>query len=235
MSRTTNHESRITSLFVLLLLSGCASIEPAAKLSIPPIAPIRKQTIQLPGKYHRVEKNQTLWRISKIYNLDLEDILKSNNITDPAQIKTGQSIFIPYSSLPEARFSLNSHNSKTKDNPADFIWPAKGTVISKFGDKLNNAVNKGLTIRIKPESDIVAAQSGRVAFTAGQLKGYGKTLILSHNNGIMTVYALLSDILVKSGEFIAQGTPIARSVNGIVHFEIRKGYASQNPYYYLSL
>jgi len=189
----------------------------------------------LPGKYHRVEKNQTLWRISKIYNLDLEDILKSNNITDPAQIKTGQSIFIPYSSLPEARFSLNSHNSKTKDNPADFIWPAKGTVISKFGDKLNNAVNKGLTIRIKPESDIVAAQSGRVAFTAGQLKGYGKTLILSHNNGIMTVYALLSDILVKPGEFIAQGTPIARSVNGIVHFEIRKGYASQNPYYYLSL
>ena len=51
----------------------------------------------------------------------------------------------------------------------------------------------------------------------------------------MTVYALLSDILVKTGEFIPQGAPIARSANGIVHFEIRKGYASQNPFYYLNL
>ena len=216
-----------------LLLSGCASIEPARKSYIPPVIPeLKKNSIQLPGKYHRVEKNQTLWRISKIYNIDLEEILKSNNITDPSQIRTGQSIFIPGNNFPETGLSLNS---TAKDNLSDFIWPAKGTVISKFGDKLNNAVNKGLTIRISPSSDIIAAQEGRVAFTAGQLKGYGKTIILSHNNGIMTVYALLSDILVKTGEFIPQGAPIARSANGIVHFEIRKGYASQNPFYYLNL
>ncbi len=216
-----------------LLLSGCASIEPARKSYIPAVIPeLKKNSAQLPGKYHRVEKNQTLWRISKIYRVDLEDILKSNNITDPSQIKTGQSIFIPDNNFPETGLSLNS---TAKDNLSDFIWPAKGMVISKFGDKLNNAVNKGLTIRISPGSDIQAAQSGRVAFTAGQLKGYGKTIILSHNNGIMTVYALLSDILVKTGEFIPQGAPIARSANGIIHFEIRKGYASQNPYYYLNL
>lgn len=182
-----------------------------------------------------MEKNQTLWRIAKIYDSQLEDILKSNNITDPSQIKTGQSIFIPYDSLSSPKLSLKTDNFKVRDNLPDFIWPAKGTVVSKFGDKLNNAVNKGLTIRIKPESDIVAAQDGRVVFTAGQLKGYGKTIILSHNNGIMTVYALLSDILVKTGEFLPQGTPLAKSAGGIVHFEIRKGYTSQNPYYYLNL
>lgn len=225
----TSYELLVT----IFLLSGCASIEPARKSYIPAVIPeLKKNSIQLPGKYHRVEKNQTLWRISKIYRVDLEDILKSNNITDPSQIKIGQSIFIPYHNFPETGLSLNS---TAKDNLSDFIWPAKGTVISKFGDKLNNAVNKGLTIRISPESDIQAAQAGRVAFTAGQLKGYGKTIILSHNNGIMTVYALLSDILVKTGEFIPQGAPIARSANGIIHFEIRKGYASQNPYYYLNL
>lgn len=47
------------------------------------------------GAYHTVESGQTLWRIAKTYDVDIQDIAEENNIIDQSQIKTGQKIFIP--------------------------------------------------------------------------------------------------------------------------------------------
>lgn len=47
------------------------------------------------GVYHRVEKGQTLWRIAKTYNVDIQEVAEWNDIADPAEINTGEKIFIP--------------------------------------------------------------------------------------------------------------------------------------------
>lgn len=166
-----------------------------------------------------------------MYNTDLDEIIRLNNISNPAQINAGQTIFIPKTNSPEAPGAAEYKPLK-QDN--DFIWPAKGKVIVNYGEKLSNSLNKGITIHSNPDADILAANSGVVVFTSQELKSYGKTIVISHYNGIMTVYALLSKILVKPGEQINQGSSIAKSENGIVHFEIRKGHISQNPYYFLA-
>lgn len=191
---------------------------------MPFIAPHPMATV--PGVYHKVVKGQTLWRISKIYGIDLDEIINSNRITDSTQILQGQTLFIPRGKKPEA-VSYQAASAK------DFIWPSKGKVISGFGDKTSNVVNKGVTIRTFPDATVLAAHSGMVVFATDKLKGYGKTVIISHDGGFMTVYSLLSHILVKPGERISQGASIARSAGGLVHFEIRKGHLPQNPYYYL--
>ncbi len=205
----------------LLFLSGCATVDYIPRPAPPARAPMA------PGIYHRVEKGQTLWWISKIYGVDLDEIISSNNIKDSTQIDTGQTIFIPHGS------KMAANNYPIQGVTGDFIWPKNGTVISSFGNKSAGALNKGITMRVYAHSEVVASGSGTVVFTNEMLKGYGKTVIIAHSEGIMTVYALLSQIMVKPGERINQGMPIARCENGLLHFEIRKGHIPQNPYYYL--
>ena len=47
------------------------------------------------GVYHKIEKGQTLWRIAKTYNVDIQDVAEFNDITDITQIKEGQKLFMP--------------------------------------------------------------------------------------------------------------------------------------------
>lgn len=200
----------------ILFLSGCATV-PQLK---PPITP------QIPGIYHRVERGQTLWRISKIYNVDLEEIVSINRISDAASIEVGQLIFIPRRNKPQ----YSPYKSPSQD---DFTWPVKGRVITSFGQTYNNMINKGINIQPQKIRDVLAAASGRVVFYTDNFEGFGKTIIIDHNNGFMTVYAKNSEVFVKAGDFVQKGTPVAK-VNNYLHFQIRKGHIPQNPYFYLA-
>jgi murein DD-endopeptidase MepM/ murein hydrolase activator NlpD len=82
--------------------------------------------------------------------------------------------------------------------------------------------------------------SGRVIFSEDKVRGFGKTVIIDHGDGIQTVYSHNSEILVKIGEDVRQGKPVAKVGSGgrgnspYLHFEIRKRHKPQNPFYYLS-
>lgn len=71
----------LISLFVLLNLWGCAT------------APHRRVPLQ--GIYHIVGSGQTLYRIAKTYNVDVDVIMRANQISDPTKIGVGQELFIP--------------------------------------------------------------------------------------------------------------------------------------------
>ena len=47
------------------------------------------------GIYHPVGKGETLWRICKTYNADLQEVAELNSIKDASQIKVGDKLFIP--------------------------------------------------------------------------------------------------------------------------------------------
>ncbi len=202
--------------FYLLTFIGCASI--------PQIGPT--VTPQIPGIYHRIERGQTLWRISKMYNINLDEIVKINRISDVTNIEVGQLIFIPRQSKPQ----YSTYKSSSQD---DFIWPVKGKVITSFGQTFNNMVNKGINIQPYKTQDVVAASGGRVVFLANNFEGFGKTIIIDHGNGFLTVYAKNSEVFVSTDELVQKGNIIAK-VNNYLHFQIRKGHIAQNPYFYLA-
>lgn len=216
-------------IFILLLgaglyLSGCASA---------PVAPAQKLPMSTPGIYHRVEKGQTLWRISQLYDVDLDEVVRVNRISDATSIETGQLIFIPN------RKSAQYSNYKPDLNN-DFIWPLNGKVISSFGQTANNMINKGINIQPYNNLDVKASRGGRVVFCADNFKNFGKTIILDHGDGFFSVYARNAKVFVRSGDYVQKGIVIARvgssgrDQNRYLHFEIRKGFTSQNPSFYLS-
>ena len=54
-----------------------------------------KSSERMRGVYHRVKPGETLWRISKAYNVDLQELAEINNITDASRISVGSVVFIP--------------------------------------------------------------------------------------------------------------------------------------------
>lgn len=212
---------KILMTLLLLVLSGCATS--------PYIRPLPPPSI--PGVYHRIEKGQTLWRISKIYDVDLDEIARFNRILDVSSIEVGQQIFIPHRQKPR-HISIDY----TYD---DFIWPIRGRVIATFGQNFNNMINKGINIQPYSNLDVVAARQGKVIFYSDNFGRFGKTLIIDHGDGFSTVYARNSQVFVKLGDNIQKGAVIAkassadRDRNTYLHFEIRKKHLPQNPFFYL--
>jgi len=133
---------------------------------------------------------------------------------------------------------------------ASFIWPVEGIVSSKFGRqseliKLSGGTqinstryNNGIQIDARDGTPVVASESGTVDKT-DTFKYYGKTIIIKHGRGYMTVYSYLKEIKVKEGEMVKRGEQIGlvgkheRSNRFSLHFEVRHKNRAKNPLFYL--
>jgi lipoprotein NlpD len=116
----------------------------------------------------------------------------------------------------------------------DFTWPAKGTLLSGFAEPSN----KGLDIGGKPGDPVVAAAAGQVLYTGTGIRGFGKLIVIRHDNGFSSVYAHNRNILVKEGQSVARGQRIAElgdtdADRPKLHFEIRKDGKPVDPMRYL--
>lgn len=134
--------------------------------------------------------------------------------------------------------TVNPFRNSTVPNTAqidvsEFCMPTMGYVTSPYGYRPRfRRMHKGIDLKVQIGDTIRAAFSGYVRLTNFERKGYGNYVILSHNDGFETIYGHLSKFLVKSGQFVKVGTPIAlggntgRSTGPHLHFETRyMGYA----------
>lgn len=110
-------------------------------------------------------------------------------------------------------------------------WPLFGDVSSFYG-KRGRRMHKGIDIRAKRGTAIMAAGAGTVEF-AGRQHGYGKVVIIRHKNNMKTLYGHLNVIDVKKGQAVTHGTEIGsvgttgNASGPHLHFEIHneKGLA----------
>ena len=113
-------------------------------------------------------------------------------------------------------------------------------MVSRFGEPRRTHRHAGLDISGRHGQKIVAAAPGRVIYSDDRMRGYGNTVILDHGKGYQSLYAHNSRLLVRAGEKVAQGQPIAvmgKSGNATgehCHFEIRKDRVPVDPMPYLS-
>lgn len=116
----------------------------------------------------------------------------------------------------------------------EFVWPAKGTLLAGFSEPSN----KGLDIGGKPGDPVIAAAAGQVLYTGTGIRGFGKLIVIRHDNGFSSVYAHNRQILVKEGQSVARGQRIAELGDSDadrpkLHFEIRKSGKPVDPMRYL--
>ena len=116
----------------------------------------------------------------------------------------------------------------------EFAWPARGRILAGFAEPNN----KGLDIAGRPGDPVLAAAPGRVMYTGTGIRGYGKLIVIKHENNFNSVYAHNREILVKEGQNVARGQRIAELGDTDadapkLHFEIRKSGRPVDPMRYL--
>ena len=223
--------------FVALTFSGCAT------------------SFDKRGKYHTVRSGESIWRISRAYNVDLQELAEYNNIFSPNDAQPGKRLYLPpkektagYKKLPlgmsakESRRYAKSSKKKSRSKSiktfhGKFIWPVDGKLTSPFGIR-GGRRHDGIDIAAKSGTPIKAAGSGRVVFS-GKMRGYGNLILIRHGDDFFTAYAHNKSNKSKKGQTVKKGQVIAyvgrtgRSTGPHLHFEIRNGQKARNPLFFL--
>lgn len=113
-------------------------------------------------------------------------------------------------------------------------WPAGGGLIAGY----NEATNKGVDIGGSVGDPVFAAADGKVVYAGSGLRGYGKLIVIKHNQEYNSVYAHNDKLLVKEEDQVRQGQKIAELGNSEadrpkLHFEIRRQGKAVDPMRYL--
>ena len=115
-------------------------------------------------------------------------------------------------------------------------WPATGPLLSSF--QSNSGLNKGIDIGGKLGEPVLAAASGKVVYSGSGLRGYGKLLIIKHNETFLSAYAHNNVLRVKEGDIVKVGQVIAEMGSSgtdrvKLHFEIRRDGTPVDPMKFL--
>ena len=138
---------------------------------------------------------------------------------------------------PEAIVERDSAGNIIKTTPAPQVVIEKNNPPAE-ADQIQ--FHKGLDIAVAYGTDVRAAAKGTVIF-AGKKGGYGNCVIVSHGNGLATLYGHLSEILVETNDIIKVNQVIARSGNSgrstgpHLHYEVHKNNTPVNPKLFMSL
>jgi lipoprotein NlpD len=194
---------------------------------------------------YRVRSGDTLFGIAWQNGMDYREVARWNGIRAPYRIYAGQTLRLrpppavrqpprsttvskakrpappPRSQVPAKRPTPSV--AATRD--LTWRWPANGRVSSTF--KPADPLRKGIKIAGGEGSAIVAAERGKVVYSGSGLIGYGRLIIVKHNDNYLSAYGYNRELLVNEGDQVTKGQRIAamgRANNGqpLLHFEIRR-------------
>ena len=234
-------------------LIGSNSFKSSAKLK-PGI------TIRIPnqdGIFYTLANGDKIEKVCKLYGVDLNKLKQVNPTVDVVSLKPGDEIFLPGAKLSAVKTAGNNKENKNNNKPSRIVvlkdsapsshksyrWPVMGRINSPFGWRQHPITKRanfhtGIDIKADRGTVIKSAGSGKVVYS-GWMGGYGKVLVVEHNNGQSTLYAHCSTLLVKQGESVSQSENIARvgttgqSTGPHLHFEVRVSNSPVNPLKYL--
>ncbi|VAX31947.1 hypothetical protein MNBD_NITROSPINAE05-26 [hydrothermal vent metagenome] len=204
------------------------------------------------GVTHVVQPGQTPYGIARTYGVDVQQLVRVNNIDDPARVAVGTRLWVPgaYRVLGVSsedrprrktapkRSAKKQSEGKTKAVKNYLSWPVKGTLTSPFG-KRRGRRHDGIDVGAPKGTPIYAAQSGQVVFSDWGPTGYGLMVIIKHKHHLTTVYAHNSKNWVRKNSWVKRGQKIAsvgktgRATGPHLHFEVRNDTHPRNPLKYL--
>ncbi len=210
---------------------------------------------------YTVREGDTLYSIAWRHGHDYRELARANDIDSSYTIYPGQVIRLDATTPAASRQARAAPASGTGDRPAqpessrpsggraspapsrsassssgaadlNWRWPVNGSVLSSFDP--NEPGRGGITIAGSSGDPVHAAEAGTVVYRGSGLTGYGKLIILKHDDHWLSAYAHNQDLLVSEGQQVDQGERIARmgatgTYRTQLRFEIRKDGKPQNP------
>ncbi|MEK7216572.1 MAG: peptidoglycan DD-metalloendopeptidase family protein, partial [Chloroflexota bacterium] len=205
------------------------------------------QEIRIPptsGVLHRIKQGDTLSSIADKYKVEGDKFVAyaNNELIDPDALVLGQEIMVaggvkpaePVAQVATRQSDTQVRGGGTVLPPAPqstagglFQWPTYGPIYGWYGGG-----HRGLDISPPYGTPVYAAEAGTVISMSYLNDGYGLHVSIDHGNGYQTLYAHLSEAVVRSGDAVVRGQHIGRvGTTGRVtgphlHFEVHNnGFA----------
>jgi len=151
-------------------------------------------------------------------------------------VAEGQSL-----SLEELVRALEGKHALLASSPS--IWPAKGWLTSRYGMRISPFTNKpqfhaGLDIAGAEGTSVIAPADGRVVFV-GERGPMGNSIVIDHGHGMRTQYGHLASTVVRLGQSVSRGDPIAklgntgRSTGPHLHYVVEVNGRTKDPLDYI--
>lgn len=198
-------------------------IAPIAGAIVPDAEPAPAAPVEIPTKTGPVAEKFA-------YSPDkLKELQAAHGLIPPAPpIVTPPIVAPPVAPAVAAALPKPPTQTRRRYN-MDWSWPVRGNVLEEF-----SAASKGMDIAGNLGDPIHAIADGRVMYVGSKVKGYGRMVILKHDNDYLSAYAHTSEILVQEGASIQRGQPIAAIGDSgaskvMLHFEVRKAGSPFNP------
>ncbi|SIO02790.1 peptidoglycan DD-metalloendopeptidase family protein [Salinivibrio sp. ES.052] len=136
----------------------------------------------------------------------------------------------------KSKKNVNKRTASSSNQQISWQWPTRGRMVSRFSSTERG--NKGIDIAGQRGQGIQAAADGKVVYAGSALRGYGKLIIVKHNDDYLSAYAHNDRFYVSEGRTVKKGQKIASmgssGANSVrLHFEIRYKGKSVNPLHYL--
>ena len=216
----------------------------------------RMTPVGAPPASHIVSRGETLFSISWRYGMDFKGLAITNGVVSPYTIFPGQKIILKSSpvvakatvSTPQKAAANSLSKSRVAMVPAvkpppvkavvsppaavakslvsaRWQWPVKGKLLTAFSSA--SAVHKGIDLHGILGEPVHAANGGKVVYAGSGLVGYGKLLIIKHDERFLSAYGHNRSLLVKEGDLVKVGQQIAEvgdtgTDKVKLHFEVRR-------------
>jgi lipoprotein NlpD len=195
---------------------------------------------------HVVDNGESLYSIAFRYGRDFRKLAAINGIKYPYKILPGQKILLNRESYKSRKNHKTIRNYDTKQantnknielkqtvNNTGWVWPTSGESISEFSN--SNQFNKGIDISVNSSRHVQSVSDGTVVYRGTGLIGYGKLIIIKHDEEFLSAYAHNDKFLVNEGQWVKKGQHIAMIGDKMktLHFEIRKNGKPVDPLLYL--
>jgi lipoprotein NlpD len=189
---------------------------------------------------HLVARGETLYSLARRYGTSVERLMQLNGLARPQDLGVGVRLRLPAPAVAVTpRPPVAAPAPSPPSFPSRYVlrWPVQGQITSRFGRR-SGRPHDGIDIGAPRGTEVTAAADGEVVF-ADQHGGYGNLVILRHRGGLMTIYAHHERNLVRKGQAVRRGDPIARvgatgrASGPHLHFEVRQGTRPENPLRFL--
>ncbi len=151
-----------------------------------------------------VEESVDLIVSSRTFEVENIDLPSGKNVLMKAEHQESRRIH-----------SIALHLSSEQLWEGTFEKPVHGPVIANFGLRrtrnhtIDAGFHKGVDLRAQAGTFVLASNTGVVALAAS-LKAHGRTVMINHGQGIMTIFLHMQTLLVKPGQRIAKGAVIGK-------------------------
>lgn len=201
---------------------------------------LKKKTAGAAKHSARPVKKKTTHQTHKTIRHQHRRATKMAHTTHHIKKKSAKKIYIPTAN----KFSTNKDGERRRQQNRKFTregytpvrhwqWPLRGRLVHAFSSR-----NKGIDISGHYHETVHAVAKGKVVYAGNGVRGYGYLVIIKHNTSYLTAYGYNDSVLVKTGNWVKVGQPIAKlgvTPTGriMLHFEMRYKGKPINPHRYL--